>query len=68
MDTADSKTITVNADGTYTPSVIQINNGGEAKFDVTYPAGMNVCNIPIGPITFSASEDDNTGGTVKVGS
>lgn len=72
MDSADNK-ITINADGTYSPSTgVSINNGGVAKFDVTYPAGMNVCSIPIGPITFSASADgddkDTTGGTVKIGS
>ncbi|MDP9337482.1 MAG: hypothetical protein M3P45_01300 [Acidobacteriota bacterium] len=63
-----SDTITVNADGTYSPSSISINNGGVAKFDVTYPAGMTVCNIAIGGITFSVSDDATTGGTVKIGS
>jgi hypothetical protein len=72
MDSTDNK-ITVNADGTYSPpGGIRINNGGEAKFEVTYPQGMTVCNIPIGPITFSPSVDggdkDTTGGTVKIGS
>jgi hypothetical protein len=70
MDTSDNK-ITINADGTYgPPGGITINNGGVAKFDVTYPAGMTVCNIALGAITFSVSEGDSdtTGGTVKIGS
>ncbi len=73
----DTNKITVNADGTYSPSSITINNGGVAKFEVTYPTGKTVCQIPIGPITFSVSVDDHddddkdkdtTGGTVKIGS
>jgi hypothetical protein len=63
--------ITINADGTYTPSDgVSINNGGVAKFDVNFPAGTNTCYIPIGPITFAQVSEDSatTGGTVKVGS
>ncbi len=68
LDSADNK-ITINADGTYSPSSISINNGGVAKFEVTYPTGMGVCNVAIGGITFSAADpDDTTGGTVKIGS
>lgn len=63
-----SNELTINADGTYSPSFIQINNGGVAKFDVTYPAGMTVCNIALGAITFSANDTGTTGGTVKIGS
>jgi hypothetical protein len=69
-DSADNK-ITINADGTYSPpGGISINNGGVAKFDVTYPTGMNVCSIAIGQITFSYSDSvtGTTGGTVKIGS
>jgi hypothetical protein len=63
-----SKTLQINADGTWTPATgISINAGGEAKFDVDYPTGMTVCNIAIS-VTFSASVDDGTGGTVKIGS
>jgi hypothetical protein len=63
-----SKTLTINADGTWTPAGgITINPGGEAKFDVTYPAGMTVCNIGL-TVTFSASDDGGSGGTVKIGS
>ena len=68
-DSADNK-LTIYADGTYAPpGGISIDNGGEAKFDVTYPTGMTVCNIAL-TITFSASEgeSDTTGGTVKIGS
>jgi hypothetical protein len=70
---AASNELTIDANGHYTPSTgISINNGGEAKFKVTYPAGMTVCNIPIGPITFSAGKKGEvkpgTGGTVKIGS
>jgi hypothetical protein len=63
-----SKTLQINADGTWTPpGGISINAGGEAKFDVDYPAGMTVCNITIS-VTFSPSDDAGTGGTVKIGS
>ena len=63
-----SKTLQINADRTWTPpGGISINAGGEAKFDVDYPAGMTVCNIAIS-VTFSASDDGGTGGTVKIGS
>jgi hypothetical protein len=68
VGTPDTKTLTINADGTWSPSTgISINPGGEAKFDVDYPAGMTVCNIAIS-VTFSASVDGGTGGTVKIGS
>lgn len=69
--TADSKTITIYSDGTYSPTSVQVNNGGEVKFTVdSYPQGMDTCNITIGGVTFSASSNiaDGTGGTVKVGS
>jgi hypothetical protein len=66
-----SNTFTINADGTYSPGSITINNGGVAKFDVTYPTGMTVCNVTIGSVSFSASQPGDTGttgGTVKIGS
>jgi hypothetical protein len=63
-----SKTLQINADGTWTPpGGITINAGGEAKFDVNYPAGKTVCNIAIS-VSFPDSDDDGTGGTVKIGS
>jgi hypothetical protein len=63
--------ITINADGTWTPPDVTINNGGIVNFDVpTYPAGMTACTVTIGSITFSASASpaDTPGGTIKVGS
>jgi hypothetical protein len=69
LQTADSKTITIQADGTYSPTNVTVNNGGEVKFVVdSYPTGMDTCSVTIGSVTFSASGADNTGGTVKVGS
>lgn len=68
---ADSKTITIYADGTWSPTNVEVNNGGEVKFVVDgYPTGMDTCNVTIGSVTFSASSKiaDGTGGTVKVGS
>ena len=65
-----SNTVTVNADGTFTPaSGVTINPGGVVKFEVTYPAGMNTCTIPFGSITFSyVAETSGTGSnTIKVG-
>jgi hypothetical protein len=65
-----SNEITINADGTFTPtSGVTINPGGVVKFDVTYPAGMNTCTVPFGPITFSyvAQTDETGGNTIKVG-
>jgi hypothetical protein len=65
-----SNEITINADGTFTPSTgVTINPGGVVKFEVTYPAGMNTCTIPFGTITFSyvAQTDDTGGNTIKVG-
>lgn len=67
----DPQGITINADGTYSPSGgVTINPGGEVKFDVTYPAGMNTCTIPFGTITFSnvPGTAGDGGGTIKVGS
>jgi hypothetical protein len=68
-----SNELKIDANGHYTPSSgITINNGGVAKFTVTYPTGKTVCHIPIGPITFSVSKENEkrptTGGTVKIGS
>lgn len=70
-----NNTFTINADGTYSPSSITVNNGGEAKFNVTYPTtppGQTVCVITIGSVSFSAptegGDTDTTGGTVKIGS
>jgi hypothetical protein len=67
----DPNEIDIAADGTYSPSGgVTINNGGEAKFDVTYPEGMNTCTITFGTITFSytPSPEEGGSGTVKVGS
>jgi len=66
----ESKPITINSDGTYTPSTgVVINPGGEVKFDVTYPAGMNTCTISFGSITFSyeAGVEGGPTNTIKVG-
>lgn len=65
-----SNEITINADGTYTPSTgVVINPGGEVKFAVNYPANTNTCTITFGTITFSYEpRATNTGGnTIKVG-
>jgi len=68
-------TLTINADGTWTPNNITINAGGVAQFDVNYPTtppGLTVCTITIGSVSFSAptqgDDKDTTGGTVKIGS
>ncbi len=69
--TPQSNAITINADGTYTPSSgVSINPGGVAQFNVTFPQGMNTCSIPFGEITFSYNANITGGGsnTVKVGS
>ncbi|MGH9503255.1 MAG: hypothetical protein ACRD20_10440 [Terriglobales bacterium] len=69
-----SNVITINADGSYTPSTgVSINAGGVAKFDVTYPPNTNTCYITFGTITFAQVDQESgttgtTGGTVKVGS
>ncbi len=66
-----SNAITINADGTYTPSGgVSINPGGVAQFNVSFPDGMNTCTIPFGTITFSynANVTGTGSGTVKVGS
>jgi hypothetical protein len=63
--------IDIAADGTWTPpGGVTINNGGEAKFDITYPTGMNTCTITFGTITFSnvPDPDGTSSGTIKVGS
>jgi len=65
-----SNEITINADGTFSPTTgVVINSGGVVKFDVTCPAGMNTCTIPFGAITFSyVAETTGTGNnTIKVG-
>jgi hypothetical protein len=69
------QTLTINADGTWTPPYITINAGDVAKFDVNYPTtppGLTVCTITIGSVSFSAptegGDTDTTGGTVKIGS
>jgi hypothetical protein len=62
--------ITINADGTFTPTTgVVINPGGLVKFEVSYPSGMNTCTIPFGAITFSyVAQTDGTGNnTIKVG-
>jgi len=69
--TPQSNEITINDDGTYSPTGgVQINNGGVAKFNVTYPTGMNTCSISFGTITFSydANITGTGSNTVKVGS
>ena len=66
----DRKEITINADGTYTPSTgVVINPGGEVKFDVHYPTGMNTCTVTFGSITFSYDPGVEGGptNTIKVG-
>jgi hypothetical protein len=66
----DSKLITINADGSFTPATgVVINPGGEVKFDVNYPAGMNTCTITFGSITFSyeAGVEGGPTNTIKVG-
>jgi hypothetical protein len=65
-------TLTINADGTWTPNYITINAGGIAQFDVHYPTTPpGICNIAIS-VSFSAppegGDQDATGGTVKIGS
>jgi hypothetical protein len=65
-----SKLITINPDGTFTPTTgVVINPGGEVKFDVNYPAGMNTCTITFGSITFSyeAGVEGGPTNTIKVG-
>ena len=63
-----SNVITINADGTHTPSGgVSINAGGVAKFEVNFPPNTNTCYIPFGEITFTQERVD-AGGTVKVGS
>jgi len=63
-----SNVITINADGTYSPSGgVSINAGGVAKFAVYFPTNTNTCHIPFGKITFT-QELVEAGGTVKVGS
>ena len=63
--------ITINADGTYSPAGgVTVNPGGEVKFDVTYPAGMNTATIQfVTPIQFSyeAERTETGGNTIKVG-
>ena len=69
QDTAN--TITINADGTWTPTTgVPINAGGVVKFEVNYPAGMTNCVISFGTITFNTEPKPVTtgSGTVKVGS
>jgi len=66
----DSKLITINDDGSFTPATgVVINPGGEVKFDVNYPAGMNTCTITFGSITFSyeAGVEGGPTNTIKVG-
>jgi len=46
--------ITVNEDGTYTPTDgVLINAGGVAKFTIKFPTGATECYIPFGQITFN---------------
>ena len=66
-----SNEIDIAADGTWTPQGgVPINNGGVAKFVVTFPPGMNTCTIEFGSIDFSYTVDKkkSSGGTIKVGS
>ena len=70
MENPSSNQITVNADGTFTPSTgVQINPGGVVQFQVTYPEGTNTCTIPFGTISFSYNAGIEGGGsnTIKVG-
>jgi len=65
-----SNVITINADGTFTPTGgVTINPGGVVRFDVTYPAGMNTCTITFGTISFSyeAGVEGGPTNTIKVG-
>ena len=71
MDTPASNEVDIAADATWTPlGGVTINNGGVAKFDVTYPTGMNTCTITFASVIFSfVADPDGTGsGTVKIGS
>lgn len=64
-------TITIYADGTYSPTGgVKCNPGGVVKFDVTFPAGTNTCHLPFGPITFDQEGLPGVAGsgTIKVGS
>ena len=66
-----SNKITINADGTWSPPSVTINNGGVVNFDVpTFPPNTNTCTVTIGSVTFSYTADvtGTPGGTIKVGS
>jgi len=71
MENANSKVITINADGSITPSTgVVINPGGEVKFEVTYPDGMNTATVQfVLPVTFSyqAGIEGTGNNTIKVG-
>jgi hypothetical protein len=64
-------TITINADGTWSPSTgVPINAGGVVKFEINYPPNTTNCVIPFGTIRFDSDPKPMIagGGTVKVGS
>ena len=71
MDNANPKTITINEDGSITPSTgVVINPGGEVKFDVAYPPGMNTATVQfVLPVAFSYDPGDSgtPTNTIKVG-
>lgn len=65
------KVITINADGSITPSTgVVINPGGVVQFEVTYPSGMNTATVQfVLPVAFSydPGDDDTPTNTIKVG-
>jgi hypothetical protein len=71
MEDANPKVITINADGSITPSTgVVINPGGEVKFEVSYPSGKNTATVQfVLPIQFSyeAGIEDGGSNTIKVG-
>jgi len=64
--------ITINADGTFTPTGgVTINPGGVVKFKFAFNSGPDtVCTIPFGTITVTNPPKiaANPSGTIKVGS
>jgi len=65
------KVITINADGSITPSTgVVINPSGIVKFEVSYPNGMNTATVQfVLPVQFSYEAGIEGGGsnTIKVG-
>jgi hypothetical protein len=55
----DEKKIIVNSDGTI--PLVELNNGGVGKFEVSYPANTNTCTITCtATFTQTDKEDDYT--------